>query len=83
MFLSFDSDYTGILLSLTSISLNSTLTEVIHDSINNGKMTAKHMKKLTVRCSDEEHQILVDYCNKKERKQNDVLRELIRNLQAK
>ena len=46
-------------------------------------MTAKHMKKLTVRCSDEEHQILVNYCNKKERKQNDVLRELIRNLQAK
>jgi len=41
------------------------------------------MKRLTIRCSDEEHKILVDYCKKQERKQNDVLRELIRNIQAK
>jgi hypothetical protein len=46
-------------------------------------MTAKHMKKLTIRCSDEEHKILVDYCDKTKRKQNDVLRELIRALQAR
>jgi hypothetical protein len=46
-------------------------------------MTAKYMKKLTIRCSDDEHKILVAYCDKTKRKQNDVLREMIRNIQAK
>jgi hypothetical protein len=41
------------------------------------------MKKLTIRCSDDEHNILVAYCDKTKRKQNDVLRELIRDLLAK
>ncbi|MGV0027327.1 ribbon-helix-helix protein, CopG family [Phormidesmis priestleyi] len=38
------------------------------------------MKKLTVRCSDEEYESLLRYCEKKERSLNDVLRELIRRL---
>ncbi|MBD2505256.1 ribbon-helix-helix protein, CopG family [Anabaena azotica] len=38
------------------------------------------MKRLTVRCSDEEYEALVEYCAKKNRTQNDVLRELIRKL---
>ncbi|MEI2580166.1 ribbon-helix-helix protein, CopG family [Scytonema sp. PRP1] len=38
------------------------------------------MKKLTVRCSDEEYALLVQHCKDKERSLNDVLRELIRTL---
>ncbi|HEY9902965.1 MAG TPA: ribbon-helix-helix protein, CopG family [Candidatus Sericytochromatia bacterium] len=38
------------------------------------------MKKLTVRCSDQEYDRLVKYCEKTERSLNDVLRELIRKL---
>ncbi|MBD2412049.1 CopG family transcriptional regulator [Nostoc calcicola FACHB-389] len=38
------------------------------------------MKRLTVRCSDQEYEILVEYCTETNRTQNDVLRELIRNL---
>jgi predicted CopG family antitoxin len=38
------------------------------------------MKKLTVRCSDQEYDLLVKYCEKTERSLNDVLRELIRKL---
>ncbi len=38
------------------------------------------MKQITVRCSDEEYKLLLEYCEKKERTQNDVLRELIRTL---
>ncbi|MEA5563843.1 ribbon-helix-helix protein, CopG family [Anabaena sp. UHCC 0399] len=38
------------------------------------------MKKLTVRCSDEEYEILLAYCEETDRTQNDVLRELIRKL---
>ncbi|NMG19790.1 ribbon-helix-helix protein, CopG family [Brasilonema bromeliae] len=38
------------------------------------------MKKLTIRCSDEEYKILVEYCKETDRTQNDVLRELIRKL---
>lgn len=38
------------------------------------------MKKLTIRCSDEEYEMLVDYCAEASRTQNDVLRELIRKL---
>ncbi|MEH2024089.1 ribbon-helix-helix protein, CopG family [Nostoc sp.] len=38
------------------------------------------MKKLTVRCSDEEYKILVEHCEDADRTQNDVLRELIRKL---
>ncbi|MBN3961028.1 ribbon-helix-helix protein, CopG family [Nostoc sp. NMS8] len=41
------------------------------------------MKKLTVRCSDEEYEILVKYCHKKERSLNDILRELIRTVTDK
>jgi len=41
------------------------------------------MKKLTVRCSDEEHELLLKYSEKKERSLNDVLRELIRSLKEK
>jgi hypothetical protein len=41
------------------------------------------VKKLTVRCSDEEYAILVEYCNSVERTQNDVFREIIRNLEKK
>ncbi|MCF4969791.1 ribbon-helix-helix protein, CopG family [Nostoc sp. CMAA1605] len=41
------------------------------------------MKKLTVRCSDEEYEILVKYCRSKERSLNDILRELIRTLTDK
>ncbi|MCC5663032.1 ribbon-helix-helix protein, CopG family [Nostoc sp. CHAB 5784] len=38
------------------------------------------MKKLTVRCSDEEYKILVEYCTQTDRTQNDVFREMIRKL---
>ncbi|PIG95330.1 CopG family transcriptional regulator [Gloeocapsopsis sp. IPPAS B-1203] len=38
------------------------------------------MKKLTIRCSDEEYALLIKYCKEKERSLNDVLRELIRGL---
>ncbi|MEH1874580.1 CopG family transcriptional regulator [Nostoc sp.] len=38
------------------------------------------MKKLTIRCSDEEYSILVEYCQQTDRTHNDVLRELIRKL---
>lgn len=38
------------------------------------------MKKLTIRCSEEEYKLLVEYCLETSRTQNDVLRELIRNL---
>ncbi|QSV56313.1 MAG: ribbon-helix-helix protein, CopG family [Dolichospermum sp. UKL201] len=38
------------------------------------------MKKLTVRCSDEEYEILLKYCEETDRTQNDVLREMIRKL---
>ncbi|MFQ4143385.1 ribbon-helix-helix protein, CopG family [Chlorogloeopsis sp. ULAP02] len=38
------------------------------------------MKRLTVRCSDEEYEILVEYCTNTDRTQNDVLRQLIRKL---
>ncbi|MFM7886127.1 MAG: ribbon-helix-helix protein, CopG family [Pseudanabaena sp.] len=41
------------------------------------------MKKLTVRCSDDEYKILVEYCDKIKRSQNEVLRESIRKLKAK
>jgi predicted DNA-binding protein len=41
------------------------------------------MKKLTIRCSDEEHQSLTAYCEETDRTQNDVLRELIRKLKTK
>jgi hypothetical protein len=41
------------------------------------------MKKLTIRCSDEEYEILVAYCLGKEQTQNDVLREQIRQLKRK
>ncbi|MBD0268683.1 MAG: ribbon-helix-helix protein, CopG family [Cyanobacteria bacterium Co-bin8] len=35
-----------------------------------------------MRCSDEEYAILQKFCEAKERSQNDVLRELIRSLEA-
>jgi hypothetical protein len=38
------------------------------------------MKQITVRCSDDEYDVLVAYCTKTERTQNDVLRELVRKL---
>ncbi|KAF3890907.1 ribbon-helix-helix protein, CopG family [Tolypothrix bouteillei VB521301] len=38
------------------------------------------MKKLTVRCSDEEYEILVAHCKETNRTQSDVIRELIRKL---
>ncbi|MBN3906939.1 MAG: ribbon-helix-helix protein, CopG family [Nostoc sp. NMS1] len=38
------------------------------------------MKKLTVRCSDEEYKILLEYCAQTDRTQNDVFREIIRKL---
>ncbi|MFN6517762.1 MAG: ribbon-helix-helix protein, CopG family [Nostoc sp. CreGUA01] len=38
------------------------------------------MKRLTIRCSDDEYEILVAYCEETDRTQNDVLRELIRKL---
>ncbi|MBD2494403.1 ribbon-helix-helix protein, CopG family [Nostoc sp. FACHB-280] len=38
------------------------------------------MKKLTIRCSDEEYEILAEYCAETSRTQNDVLREFIRKL---
>jgi predicted DNA-binding protein len=41
------------------------------------------MKKLTIRCSDEEYQTLTAYCEETDRTQNDVLRELIRKLRLK
>jgi Ribbon-helix-helix protein, copG family len=41
------------------------------------------MKKLTVRCSDEEYEILAKYCKLKNRTQNDVFRELIRKIKIK
>ncbi|MBE9183138.1 ribbon-helix-helix protein, CopG family [Oculatella sp. LEGE 06141] len=41
------------------------------------------MKKLTVRCSEDEYALLLKHCEKKERSQNDVIRELIRSLTAK
>ncbi len=40
------------------------------------------MKKLTVRCSDEEYEQLLKHCEKKERSLNDVMRELIRSLNS-
>jgi hypothetical protein len=40
------------------------------------------MKKLTIRCSDEEYEILA-YCAKREQTQNEVLREQIRLLKKK
>jgi len=40
-------------------------------------------RKLTIRCSDEEYKILVNYCIKREQTQNDVLREHIRSLPKK
>ena len=36
------------------------------------------MKQLTIRCSDEEYEILMRYCKKVERTQNAVVRERIR-----
>gem|GEM_PF-1173493 len=39
------------------------------------------MKHLSIRCSDAEFERLKQYCVQTERTQNDVLRELIRNLQ--
>jgi len=41
------------------------------------------MKKLTVRCSDEEYEILLAYCTKRMQTQNEVLREQIRGLKSK
>jgi len=41
------------------------------------------MKQVLIRCSDAEFEQLKQYCAQTERTQNDVLRELIRNLQAK
>jgi hypothetical protein len=41
------------------------------------------MKKLTIRCSDEEYEILLAYCAKKEQTQNEVLREQIRLLKKR
>ncbi|MBD2298247.1 ribbon-helix-helix protein, CopG family [Nostoc sp. FACHB-190] len=38
------------------------------------------MKKLTIRCSEEEYETLVEYCLETNRTQNDVLREFIRKL---
>ncbi|MDB9303053.1 CopG family transcriptional regulator [Nodularia spumigena CS-591/12] len=38
------------------------------------------MKKLTVRCSEQEYEMLIEYCQQTNRTQNDVLRELIRKL---
>ena len=38
------------------------------------------MKKLTIRCSDEEYEKLLAYCKAKEKTQNTVLRELISEL---
>ncbi|EKE99880.1 ribbon-helix-helix protein, CopG family, partial [Tolypothrix sp. PCC 7601] len=38
------------------------------------------MKKLTVRCSNEEYETLLKYCEETDRTQNDVLREMIRKL---
>ncbi|MEH2412928.1 ribbon-helix-helix protein, CopG family [Nostoc sp.] len=38
------------------------------------------MKRLTVRCSDGEYEILLEHCQETDRTQNDVLRELIRKL---
>ncbi|MFP5269827.1 ribbon-helix-helix protein, CopG family [Coleofasciculus sp.] len=38
------------------------------------------MKQISIRCSDAEFEQLKRYCAKTERTQNDVLRELIRNL---
>ncbi|MGD1909368.1 MAG: ribbon-helix-helix protein, CopG family [Rivularia sp. (in: cyanobacteria)] len=38
------------------------------------------MKKLTIRCSDAEYEILLAHCEETERTQNDVLRDLIRKL---
>ncbi|MGV0029493.1 ribbon-helix-helix protein, CopG family, partial [Phormidesmis priestleyi] len=35
-----------------------------------------------VRCSDEEYERLVKYCEQKERSQNDVIRELLRTLKT-
>ncbi|KAM3115162.1 DUF6290 family protein [Phormidesmis sp. 146-33] len=40
------------------------------------------MKTITLRCSDEEYELLSKYCKKKERSLNDVLRELIRSLNS-
>ncbi|MGV0026202.1 DUF6290 family protein [Phormidesmis priestleyi] len=41
------------------------------------------MKTITLRCSDEEYELLSKYCEKKERSLNDVLRELVRSLESK
>jgi hypothetical protein len=38
------------------------------------------MKKLTVRCSDEQYEILLAYCEAKEQTQNSVLRAQIEKL---
>ncbi|NJM68167.1 MAG: ribbon-helix-helix protein, CopG family [Acaryochloris sp. RU_4_1] len=40
------------------------------------------MKQISLRCSDEEYEKLLRYCQAKERSLNDVLRELIRNLEG-
>jgi predicted DNA-binding protein len=38
------------------------------------------MKKITIRCTEEEHQQLLSYCKHKGRSQNEVIREQIRKL---
>ncbi|PSB14703.1 ribbon-helix-helix protein, CopG family [Phormidesmis priestleyi ULC007] len=40
------------------------------------------MKVVTLRCSDEEYEILSQYCKRKERSLNDILRELVRSLDS-
>ncbi|XZN95351.1 MAG: ribbon-helix-helix protein, CopG family [Microcoleus sp.] len=41
------------------------------------------MKKLTIRCSDEEYEKLAEYCKLTNRTQNDVFREFIRKIKIK
>jgi predicted DNA-binding protein len=38
------------------------------------------MKKMTLRCTEEEHQQLLSFCKHKGRSQNEVIREQIRKL---
>jgi hypothetical protein len=54
--------------------------ESLHANMIAYRMQSEGMKQITVRCSDQEYEQLVKYCQKAERSLNDVLRELIRKL---